>query len=103
VRFSPGPRLAVDLLGAHPSAAVMYWLVACSFAALASVYCAGRALHAAEESALEPVERRRRRRSGDPIGRLQALVVATGGYVAIVWAGQLALPPLMQMLLRVFG
>lgn len=103
VRFSPGPRLVVDLLGAHPGGAVMYWLVSCSFAALASLYCAASALHAAEESALEPVERRRRRRDGDSIGQLQALVVATGGYVAIVAAGQLALPPLMQMLMRFFG
>lgn len=103
VRFSPGPRMVVDLLGAHPGAVLMYWLVACSCAALASVYCAARALHAAEESALEPVERRRRRRNGDPIGQLQTLVAAAGAYVAIVFAGQLALPPLMQVLMRLFG
>ncbi|NUQ20846.1 MAG: hypothetical protein HOQ09_07780, partial [Gemmatimonadaceae bacterium] len=77
MRFSPGPRLVAELVGAHPGAGLSYWMVVCSLGALTSVYCVARALYAGEESALEPVERRRRRRAGDAIGMLQSLVVAS--------------------------
>lgn len=103
VRFSPGPRMIAELIGARPSAGVAYWLVICSAAALASVYGVARALHSAGEAALEPVERRRRRRSGDPIGMLQSLVVASGAFVGIALAGQLILPWAVQIFLRAFG
>lgn len=103
VRFSPGPRMIAELLNARPSAGVAYWLVIGSAAAITSVYCVARALHAAEQAALEPVERRRRRRNGDPIGLLQSLVVASGAFVGIAIAGQLILPWAVQLFMRTFG
>ena len=103
VRFSPGPRMIAELLEAKPSAGLAYWLVICSAAAIGSVYCVARALHAAEQAALEPVERRRRRRNGDPIGALQSLVVASGAFAGIAFAGQLILPWAVQLFMRTFG
>lgn len=103
MRFSPGPRLIVELVGARPTAGVAYWMVVCSVAALTSVYCVARALHAAEESALEPVERRRRRRAGDGIAMLQSAVVACGAFVGIALLGQIVLPWAAQLFLRLFG
>ncbi|NUO62938.1 MAG: hypothetical protein HOQ34_05120 [Gemmatimonadaceae bacterium] len=102
-RFSPGPRLIVDLLGLHPRGMVMYWLVVWSFAAMATIYCVARALRAAEDAALDPVERLRRERRGDPFGSIQAVVVAAGAFAGIAVVGQLALPTMMQLLLRLLG
>jgi hypothetical protein len=102
-RFSPGPRLVADLLGLHVRGGTMYWLVVCSAAAGAVVCCVARALLAAEEAALEPVERRRRRRLGDPIAVVQAATIATGAFFALAFLGQLALPPVTQLFLRLLG
>jgi hypothetical protein len=102
-RFSPGPRMLADLLGFHPRGVVMYWLVVWSFAAMTSVYCVARALRAAEDAALDPLERLRRQRRGNPFGSIQALIVSAGTLAGITAVGQFALPTMMQLLLRLLG
>ena len=103
-RSSPGPRMLASALGHDVSGnALVYWSVVCSFAAIAVVVLVARAVVATERARLDPVERRRRAIRGDTIAFVQALAVSAIAFVAIAFAGEVALPPVTQLFLRVFG
>lgn len=103
-RFSPGPRMVASALGHDVSGnALVYWSVVCSFAAIAVVMLTARAIVHGERARLDPVERRRRAVRGDGIAHIQALVLTSLAFVAIAFAGEVALPPITQLFLRVFG
>jgi hypothetical protein len=100
-RFSLGPRLVLDLAGIQPPRAILYWIVVSTVAAAASAWCVARALLAAEESASEKFARRRRRAAA--IDALQVGVAVAGTWIALAFAGQLALPWATQFFLKTFG
>ena len=101
-RFSIGPRLLLDLAGIQPGATTGYWAVVCTVAAAISAWCVGRAVLVAEEEA-RGERGRRRRRGRDAIESLQVGVAVTGVWIAIAFAGEVALPFATQLFLRLFG
>lgn len=101
-RFSPGPRLLLDLAGIRPSANVMYWAVVTTIAAVVSAWCVARALLAAEDAEREAAGRRNRR-GHTAIDTLQVGVAVAGCWTALAFAGQVALPWATQLFLKVFG
>jgi hypothetical protein len=101
-RFSIGPRLLLDLAGIQPGAATGYWAVVCTVAAAISALCVGRAVLVAEGAERER-RGRRRRRGHDAIESLQVGVAVTGVWIAIAFAGEVALPFATQLFLRLFG
>jgi len=101
-RFSIGPRMLLDLAGIQPGAATGYWAVVCTVAAAISAWCVGRAVLVAEDAA-RGERGRRRRRGHDAIELLQVAVAITGVWIAIAFAGQVALPFATQLFLRLFG
>lgn len=102
VRFSLGPRLALDLAGANPSPALGYWAVVATIPALISAWCVARALLTAEDAEREAVGRRRRRQRA-PLDALQVGLAVAGTWVLIAFAGQVALPWAAQLFLKAFG
>lgn len=103
-RFSPGPRMLASAVGHEVSGhALVYWSVVCSFAAIAVVVLTARAVVESERARLDPVERRRRAVRGDTIAYAQALVVTAIAFASIAFAGEIALPPVTQLFLRLFG
>ena len=101
-RFSIGPRMLLDLAGIQPGAATGYWAVVCTVAAAISAWCVGRAVLVAEEAARDG-RARRRRRGRDAFDSLQVGVAVTGVWVAIAFAGEIALPFVTQLFLKLFG
>jgi hypothetical protein len=101
-RFSIGPRMLLDLAGIQPGAATGYWAVVCTIAAAISAWCVARAVLVAEAAAREG-RGRRRRHGPDAIESLQVGVAVTGVWIAIAFAGEIALPFATQLFLRVFG
>jgi len=101
-RFSPGPRLLLDLVGSRPSASLMYWAVVTTIAAIVSAWCVARALLAAEDAEREAAGRRNRR-GHTTIDALQVGVAVAGCWIALAFAGQVALPWATQLFLKVFG
>lgn len=101
-RFSLGPRVALDLAGVHPSPGAAYWVVVCTAAAAVSAWFVGRALLAADAADHAPA-RRRRSRGATTIDAVRAGVVVAGTWIAIAFAGQVALPWATQLFLRTFG
>lgn len=101
-RFSPGPRMLLDLLDVHPGPSMSYWVIVCTVAALLSAGCVLNALLAADANERD-ANVRRRRRGGETIVRLQLSVAVGGTWVAIAFAGQVALPFATQLFLRLFG
>lgn len=100
-RFSPGPRLLLDLIGIRPSPNVMYWTVVATIAAAVSAWCVARALLAAEDEERAGVGRRRRGHTA--IDTVQVGVAVTGCWIALAFAGQVALPWATQLFLKAFG
>ena len=100
-RFSLGPRVALDLAGVHPSPGVAYWVVVCTAAAAVSAWCVYRAVLAADVGH-ERVRQRRPRRA-TTIDAVRAGVMVTGAWIALAFAGQVALPWMTQLFLRTFG
>ena len=101
-RFSPGPRLVLDLAGIRPSPNLMYWAVVATVAAAVSAWCVARALLAAEDAEREAAGRRNRR-GHSAIDTLQVGVAVAGCWIALAFAGQVALPWATQLFLKVFG
>jgi hypothetical protein len=101
-RFSPGPRLLLDLIGMRPSANLMYWAVVTTVAAVVSAWCVARALLAADDAERQAAGRRNRR-GHSAIDRLQVGVAVAGCWMALAFAGQVALPWATQLFLKVFG
>jgi len=101
-RFSLGPRLFLDLAGAHPGPTAGYWAVVCTVAAACSAWCVGRALLVAEWEERE-ARGRRRRRGHDAIEAFQIAAAVVGTWAAIAFAGQVALPFTTQLFLKLFG
>lgn len=101
-RFSLGPRLVLDLAGIQPGPATGYWAVVCTAAAIVSAWCVGRAILAAEAAERQAVGRRRRRGHG-AIDSLQVGVAVGGTWIALAFAGQVALPFATQLFLKLFG
>lgn len=102
MRFSVGPRLLLDLAGAHPSAGVLYWSVVATIPAALSAWCVARALLAAEDAEREAAARRRRR-TRSSIDALQVGVAVVGSWIALAFAGQVVLPWAVQLFLKAFG
>ena len=102
VRFSPGPRMLLDLLDVRPGPSMSYWVIVCTAAALLSGWCVRNALLAADAAERDASVRRRRRR-GDVINRLQLSVAVAGTWIALAFAGQVVLPFATQLFLRLFG
>lgn len=102
VRFSLAPRLFLDLAAVHPSPGLAYWAVVISVPAIISAWCVGRALLAAEEAEREAVGRRRRRKR-EALDAVQAGVAVAGTWLALAFAGQVALPWAAQLFLKIFG
>jgi hypothetical protein len=103
-RYSPGPRMVAAVFGVDVTGnALVYWSVVCSAAALTSVVLAGRALVECDLARLDPVERRRRVARGDPLALAQALACTSVAFVAIAGVGEIALPLVTQLFLRIFG
>jgi fatty acid desaturase len=73
----------------------------CTAAAVLSAWCVGRAVLVAESAEREA--RTRRRRGHDAIESLQVGIAVAGAWVAIGFAGQVALPFATQLFLRLFG
>jgi hypothetical protein len=101
-RFSPGPRMLLDLVGAHPGPSVSYWAVICTVAAAISGWCVVRALLAGED-AERAATVRRHRRGGQGMERLQVTVAVIGTWIALGFAGQVVLPFATQLFLKLFG
>lgn len=101
-RFSFGPRLLLDLAGGHPSPALAFWAVVVTVPAVISAWCVGRALVAAEDAERE-VAMRRRRRKRATLDTLQVGVAVAGTWIALAFAGQVALPWAAQLFLQLFG
>lgn len=101
-RFSPGARMLLDLAGIRPSPNLMYWAVVATAAAAVSAWCVARALLAAEDAEREAAGRRNRR-GHTMIDTLQIGVAVTGCWIALAFAGQVALPLATQLFLKVFG
>jgi hypothetical protein len=101
-RFSPGPRMVLDLLGARPSPVLAYWIVVCTVAAAVSAWCVARALSIAE---LEQRDLSGRLRSRGPsaMDALRAGTVIAGMWIALAFAGQVALPWVTQLFLQTLG
>ncbi|MFL5563306.1 MAG: hypothetical protein ACJ79K_17715 [Gemmatimonadaceae bacterium] len=102
VRFSPGPRMLLDLLDVRPGPSTSYWVVVCTAAALLSAWCVRNALLAAD-AAERDASVRRRRRGGDAINRLQLSIAVAVTWIALAFVGQLVLPFATQLFLRLFG
>lgn len=102
MRFSFGPRLLLDLAGMHPSAGMLYWAVVATVPAAISAWCVARALLAAEDAAREAAGRRRRR-STSSVDALQVGLAVAGTWIALAFAGQVALPWAVQLFLEAFG
>lgn len=102
VRFSLGPRLLLDLAGLHPSPGILYWAVVTTLPAGISAWCIARALLAAEHSEREAAMRRRRRRTSS-MDALHVGVAVAGTWIALAFAGQVALPWMVQLFLQAFG
>lgn len=102
VRFSVGPRLLIDLAGLHPSPGILYWAVVATLPAAMSAWCVARALLAAEDAEREAASRRRRRRASS-MDALQVGVAVAGSWIALAFAGQVALPWAVQLFLAAFG
>lgn len=100
-RFSPGPRLVLDLAGIRPPASIVYWSVVCTVAAGFSAWCVARALLAADRWTSDA--RDRRRRGSSAIDAVQVGIAVTGVWVVIAFAGQVVLPWATQLFLRTFG
>jgi hypothetical protein len=101
-RFSPGPRMLLDLLDARPSPGVAYWVVVCNVAAIVSAWYVARALLGAE-SINVAVHGGRRRRNPTRIDALRAVTVVAGTWAGLAFVGQIALPWATQLLLQMFG
>lgn len=99
-RFSIGPRLLLDLAGIQLGASTGYWAVVCTLAAAISAWCVGRAVLVAEQ---HEYRGRRRRHGHDAIESLQVAVAVVGVWVAIAFAGEIALPFATQLFLKLFG
>jgi hypothetical protein len=103
-RFSPGPRMFAELAGIPVvGSGAIYWSVVCSLAAFVTVLCVSRALLFAEDTASDPIERRRRRARGQSIASVQHAVMSVVAFGVIALLGQLALPLATQLFLRTFG
>lgn len=102
VRFSFAPRLLLDLAGAHPSPGVAYWAVVATVPAAVSAWCVARSLLAAEEAEREAVGHRRRRKR-ETLDAVQVGVAVVGSWIALAFAGQVALPWAAQLFLKIFG
>ena len=103
-RFSPGPRMFAELAGIPVvGSGAIYWSVVCSLAAFVTVLCVSRALLFAEDTAADPIERRRRRARGQSIASVQHAVMSVVAFGVIALLGQLALPLATQLFLRTFG
>ncbi len=100
-RFSLGPRLLLDLAGVRPPASIAYWVVICTVAAAVSAWCVARALLAAERAADDA--RRPHRQGSSAMAALQVGVATAGVWLALGFAGQVALPWATQLFLRAFG
>ena len=100
-RFSLGPRLVLDLTGVRPPGSIAYWVVICTAAAGISAWCVARALLAAERA--PDASRRLHHRRTSEIEALQVGVATAGAWIALAFAGQVALPWATQLFLRVFG
>lgn len=101
-RFSLGPRVALDLAGVHPSPGTAYWVVVCTVAAAVSAWFVGRAVLAADAADHSPAGRRRSR-GPTTIDAVRAGVIVGGTWIALAFAGQVALPWATQLFLRTFG
>ena len=101
-RFSLGPRLILDLAGIRPGASIAYWVAVCTVAAAVSAWCVARALLAAE-CPMHDSSSHRRRRGMAAIDALQVGIATAGAWIAIAFAGQVALPVATQLFLRLFG
>jgi hypothetical protein len=101
-RFSIGPRVVLDLAGVRPSPGIAYWVVVCTAAAAVSAWCVSRAVLAADAREHEPA-RHRRARGATTIDAMRAGVIVAGTWIALAFAGQVALPWATQLFLRVFG
>ena len=102
VRFSPGPRLLLDLVGARPAPGLAYWAVVATVPAAISAWCVARALIAAEDAEREALPRRRRRPRAT-LDAMQVAVSVSGTWIALALAGQFALPWAAQLFLQTFG
>ena len=102
VRFSFAPRLLLDLADVRPSPGLAYWAVVPTAPAAISGSCVPRALLAAEEAEREAVGHRRRRRR-EALDAVQVGVAVTGTWIALAFAGQVALPWAAQLFLKLFG
>ena len=102
VRFSFGPRLLLDLVGAHPAPSLAYWAVVATVPAAISAWCVARAIMAAEDAEREALLRRRRRHHAT-LDAMQVAVSVSGTWVALALAGQVALPWAAQLFLQTFG
>lgn len=100
-RFSLGPRLVLDLAGVRPPASVAYWVVICTAAAAISAWCVARALLAAERAPDDA--RHTHRRGTSTMAALQVGVATAGAWIALAFAGQVALPWATHLFLRAFG
>lgn len=79
--FSPGPRLAAEVLGWTPGPQEFYWMSAFSLAGLIAIYCWGRALAIADA----PTTRTGNSRSPDAFDRW--LGIARAGMIYLVAVG----------------
>jgi hypothetical protein len=102
VRFSLAPRLLLDLAGGHPSPGLAYWAVVATVPAAISAWCVARALLAAEEGEREAIGRRRRRKR-EAFDAAQVGAAVAGTWMALAFAGQVALPWAAQLFLKIFG
>lgn len=101
-RFSPGPRMVLDLIGAHPSPGIAYWVVVCTVASGISAWYVARALVAAE-SVNGGFDASHRRRNMATLDALRAGTAVAGTWVAMAFAGQVALPWATQLFLQTLG
>ena len=101
-RFSLGPRVVLDFAGIQTGPATGYWAVVCTAAAIVSAWCVGRAILAAE-AAERAAAGRRRHRGHRTIDSLQVGVAVGGTWIALAFAGQVALPFATQLFLKLFG
>ena len=102
VRFSFAPRLFLDLASVHPSPVLGYWAVVATIPAAISAWCVARAVLAAEDAEREAVGHRRRRRR-ETLDAVQVGVAVAGTWIALAFAGQVALPWAAQLFLQLLG
>ena len=107
-RFSLGPRMVLDLIGARPSPGIAYWIVVCTLASAVSACYVARALAAAESlnddiAGLARARARARSRETGTMDLLRAGTVVAGAWIAFAFAGQVALPWATQFVLQAFG